>query len=357
MANGFAAADRLGTLRCMRSAIGLLFVLTVVPGVASAQWRALATGTDASLRGLSVVDARTVWASGTRGRVVRSVDGGSTWDVDTLPGADSLDLRAIHARSARVAHVAATAGRIYRTTDGGRTWMLTWQASDTSVFLDAIDFWDDRNGVALGDPIAGRFLVLLTRDGGDTWRVAPVQERPPTREGEAAFAASGSSLVVDSAGGVWIGSGGRAARLFYSPDRSRTWITFDSPFRQGSPSQGIFGLAAFEGRIYGVGGDYQHADSIAGNASVFSGDSTREWLPRASPPPRGYRSGVAAARARGGVVLLAVGPSGTDLSSDGGRSWTPFDPTGFHAVRASADGVFFASGSNGRIATFDSRSR
>ena len=340
------------TLRHVAGASSLLVVAT---GVLPAQWRPLTTGTDASLRGLSVVDARTVWASGTGGRVVHSTDGGSTWRVDTIPGAAALDIRAIHARSGRVAHVAATAGRIYRTTDGGRTWTRTWQATDTTVFLDAIDFWDDRNGVALGDPIAGRFLVLLTRDGGDTWREAPVHNRPPTVEGEAAFAASGSSLVVDTAGGVWIGSGGKSARLFYSRDRSATWITFDTPFRQGEPSQGIFSLAALDGRIFAVGGDYQQADSVRGNEGRFTGARERTWAEPASPPPRGYRSGIAAVRARGEVYLIAVGPGGSDQSANGGRSWSAFDSTGFHAVRASRDGVFYASGSGGRIALFDAR--
>lgn len=322
---------------------------------AAAQWRPLTTGTDASLRGLSVVNARTVWASGTGGRVVHTSDGGATWRIDTIPNASTLDLRAIHARNARVAHVAATAGRIFRTTDGGRTWRRTWQAPDTSVFLDAIEFWDDRHGVALGDPVGGRFLVLLTRDGGDTWRAASLEHRPATLDGEAAFAASGSSLLLDTAGGVWIGSGGRAARLFYSPDRSSTWIAIDTPFRQGGPSEGIFALTMLDGRIFAVGGDFQQPDSVRGNEGVFTGNPARVWLAPAKAPPRGYRSGVAAARAGSKVLLIAVGPGGSDLSSDEGRSWTPFDPLGFHAVRASRDGVFYASGSGGRIAVFDAR--
>jgi photosystem II stability/assembly factor-like uncharacterized protein len=214
---------------------------------------------------------------------------------------------------------------------------------------------DDRHGVALIDPVGGHFLILLTRDGGDTWRASSVEHRPPTLDGEAAFAASGSSLLVDTSGGVWVGSGGRAARLFYSGDRSTTWIAIDTPLRQGAPSEGIFSLAMLDGRIYAVGGDFQQPDSVRGNEGVFSGNPSRVWLPPAKEPPRGYRSGVAAARTRGGVRLIAVGPGGSDVSSDGGRSWTPFDPAGFHAVRASRDGVFYASGSGGRIAVFDAR--
>ena len=95
---------------------------------AQASWDTLKVETTASFRGLSVVDDRVVWASGTRGTVIRTTDGGNTWRVDSLPGAATFDLRGIHARNANVAHVAATAGRIWRTTDGGRTWSLRYQA-------------------------------------------------------------------------------------------------------------------------------------------------------------------------------------------------------------------------------------
>ncbi|HEX4933443.1 MAG TPA: hypothetical protein VFV33_09705, partial [Gemmatimonadaceae bacterium] len=228
-------------------------LLGVPPWTASplqAQWTPLASGTTASLRGLSVVDGRTAWASGTKGTVVHTTDGGATWIVSTIPEGARFDLRSVHARSARVAHVAATAGRIWRTTDGGATWSLRYQASDTTVFLDAIAFWDDANGMALGDPIGGRFFLLVTRDGGETWREVPFDERPVTHDGEAAFAASGSSLLLqgraDSAV-AWIGSGGLAARVHRSVNGGRQWVAYDTPVRQGESATGIFSVADVPG--------------------------------------------------------------------------------------------------------------
>ena len=156
-----------------RSGKGLTAVVVVAGTVAFPRtaaspqgtvWEILPSGTSASLRGLSVVDDSIAWASGTRGTVIRTLDGGNTWIADSIPGAGSMDLRAVSARSVLVAHAAATAGRIWRTTDGGRSWSLRYQAADTGVFLDALVFTDDSNGVALGDPIGGRFLVLVTRD-------------------------------------------------------------------------------------------------------------------------------------------------------------------------------------------------
>ncbi len=314
----------------------------------SAQWRTVSSGTTASLRGLSVVDAQTAWASGSRGTVVRTTDGGNSWQLVAPADAGALDFRSIHARNTRVAHAAATAGRIYRTTDGGATWSLRYQAADTSVFLDAIDFWDDQHGVALGDPMGGRFLLLVTRDGGDTWAEAPAESRPVTVEGEAAFAASGSSLIVDGMRGAWIGSGGKAAHLFRTSDRGATWSITDAPIRQGGAAEGIFSVALAGKSVMVVGGEYTQNDSTRANAAIYA-PGRKSWT-TPSISPRGYRSGVAAAR--GGKMLIAVGPGGSDVSDDGGLTWRAFDATGFHAIRASANGVFFATGSDGRIGVY-----
>ncbi|MCC6927661.1 MAG: hypothetical protein IT359_01610 [Gemmatimonadaceae bacterium] len=337
-----------------------LAALALPASRARAQWVPLTSGTNASLRGLSVVDGRTAWASGTRGTVIHTTDGGATWAVDTVAGAAAFDLRSVHARSARVAHVAATAGRIWRTTDGGKSWSLRYQARDTAVFLDAIAFWDDANGIALGDPIGGRFFLLVTRDGGDSWREAPFDERPIAERGEAAFAASGSSLLtLGSADSLvaLIGSGGSVARLHRSTNRLRQWVAYDTPIRQGESAAGIFSVAEVPGHgIMVVGGHYAQDDSTRGNAATtVSGPQWRLIDPKA---PRGYRSGVAFVQLPDGARIgIAVGPAGSDISLDSGVQWGAFDTVGYHAVRASRDGIFYASGSGGRVGRFDARSR
>lgn len=324
------------------------------PAAAGAQgWEALKAGTTASFRGLSVVDDRVAWASGTRGTVIRTTDGGDTWVADSIPGAATLDLRAIHARSAAVAHVAATAGRIWRTTDGGRTWSLRYQAADTAVFLDAIVFRDERNGIALGDPMGGRFLILVTTDGGDTWSEAPAMSRPEAKDGEAAFAASGTSIAL-AGGHAWLGTGGSVARIYRSTDIGRSWTAYPSSIPARAAAGGVFSVA-FADTLRGiaVGGDYERADSAAGTAS-FTTDGGRTWLPPVATP-RGYRSGVAVRRVGDQLLAIAVGTTGSDHSRDGGRTWSPLDATPFNAVQFAPSGVAFAVGGRGRVARLDSR--
>lgn len=337
-------------------AAGLFSTALVSATTGRAQsWELLKAETTASFRGLSVVDDRVVWASGTRGTVIHTSDGGDTWMVDSIDGAATMDLRAIHARNAQVAHVAATAGRIWRTTDGGRTWSLRYQSADTSMFLDALAFFDDRHGLALGDPIRGRFVILVTRDGGDTWTESPEASRPEAADGEAAFAASGTSLVLRNARFGWLGTGGTVARVFRTVDAGASWSGAPAGIPPRTGSGGVFSVA-FADTIHGVvvGGDYERPDSSAGTAA-FTADGGATWTPSASFP-RGYRSGVSIRRAAPDLLIaVAVGTTGGDVSRDGGRTWAPLDGTAFNAVQFAPSGAAFAVGGRGRVARLSIR--
>src|SRR4051812_22817133 len=157
------------------SSFAAAFVLLVTPRGVHAQWTTQASPVTVELRGVSVVSPRVVWASGVGGTVLRTTDGGAHWASTVIPGADSLDLRAIDATSATTAHALSIAdsSRIYRTTDGGKTWSRTWSATRKGTFLDALRFWDARHGIAMSDPVDGKFLLLVTNDGGERWEEIP----------------------------------------------------------------------------------------------------------------------------------------------------------------------------------------
>jgi photosystem II stability/assembly factor-like uncharacterized protein len=322
-----------------------------------AQWIPQQSSTTASLRGLSVVSSRVAWASGSGGTVIVTADGGATWIEHTVPGARTQDLRSIAAFDANTAVVAATAGDIWRTTNGGRSWSLVYKSADSAVFLDAIGFWDTPRGSAprglvVGDPIGGRFFILSSDDGGRSWRRAPSESRPLAQQGEGAFAASGSSLVMHGATHAWIGTGVRVARVFRTAEAGKTWTVATAPLADATPSSGVFAVSFADAlRGVAVGGDYDKATQREGTAAVTM-DGGITWV-AATDLPSGFRSGVAIVPGTDGATVVAVGTNGTDISFDGGRSWTLADTVGYHAVRFAPDGAGWASGGRGRVARFD----
>ena len=333
----------------------LIALLFACPAVAKAQWTSAPSGTDAEWRGLSTAGASVVWASGTRGRYARSTDGGRSWHVDSLPGNSALDLRAVHALDARRAWVMSAGeaekgqARIYRTTDAGAHWLLVYTTVQKGVFLDAIAFWDAQHGIAVSDPIDGRFFIVTTNDGGSTWsRVSP-DRLPAVLPGEAAFAASGTCLTIDGESNVWIGTGGASvARVYHSVDRGRTWSVAESPIHAGSASSGIFGLAFRDDRHgIAVGGDYQMVRGGLPNVALTD-DGGRSWRTARGSLPVGYLSAVSFVP--GSSSLIAVGLAGTALSSDGGESWRMVDSVGYNSVRFVDPNAGWAVGPKGRIA-------
>ncbi|KUN23454.1 oxidoreductase [Streptomyces antibioticus] len=341
-----------------------LAALTAVPAQAHGpehrvpHWELKDSGTpDVRFRGLSAVSRTTAWVSGTQGTVLRTTDGGATWRNVSPPGAQELQFRDIEAFDARRAVVLAIgegeASRVYRTEDGGATWTESFRNTDARAFYDCLTFLDRKHGLAMSDPVDGKFRILSTNDGGRSWNVLPSDGMPAALEGEAGFAASGQCLVSSGPKDVWLATGGAArARVLHSSDRGLTWTATDTPIPAGDPAKGVFALA-FRDRTHGlaVGGDYR-ADQASPQAGAVTGDGGRSWQPAATPPPA-YRSGVAwLPRSR--TAALAVGPTGTDLTTDGGRTWRTVDTGSYDTVDCTPDLGCWAAGEKGRVARLES---
>ncbi|MFI9306128.1 WD40/YVTN/BNR-like repeat-containing protein [Streptomyces triculaminicus] len=316
-------------------------------------WETKDTGTDARFRGLAAVGRSTAWLAGTKGTVLLTRDGGRGWRDVSPPGAGGLEFRDVEAFDARHAVVLAIgegeASRILRTDDGGASWTEAFRNTDPRAFYDCVTFFDHRHGIALGDPVDGRFRVLATGDGGRSWRPAPDEGMPAALPGEAAFAASGQCVVSSGGRDAWIATGGAAAsRVLHSADRGRTWTATTTPVPAGDPARGVFALA-FRDRAHGlaVGGDYRTGQPSPA-AAALSGDGGRHWT-TAPRPPAAYRSGVAWLP-RGRATAVAVGPTGSEVSTDGGRQWHGFDTGSYHTVACAPDGACWAAGEKGRAA-------
>ncbi|MFI7407856.1 WD40/YVTN/BNR-like repeat-containing protein [Streptomyces sp. NPDC049627] len=338
--------------------------LTAVPAQAhepehrAPHWEPKDTGSpEVRFRGLAAVSRSTAWLAGTRGTVLRTTDGGATWRNVSPPGAGELQFRDVEAFDARRAVVLAIgegeASRVYRTDDGGATWTESFRNTDARAFYDCMTFFDRRHGLAMSDPVDGRFRILSTGDGGRSWKVLPNEGMPAALEGEAGFAASGQCLVSSGPKDVWLATGGAArARVLHSGDRGLTWKAADTPVPAGDPARGVFALA-FRDRAHGlaVGGDYR-PDQASPQAAARTGDGGADWQPAATPV-RAYRSGVAwLPHSR--TAALAVGPTGTDLTTDAGRTWRTVDTGSYDTVDCTPDLGCWAAGEKGRVARLES---
>src|SRR5262245_1803420 len=311
----------------------IISIALVLLAIAQApSWVAQQSGVPARLRGVSASSERVIWASGSGNTILRSEDGGSTWKKLPSPTTDRLDFRDIDAVSDTTAYVMSIgngpASRIYKTTDSGATWVLRYANANPDAFFDAMAFWDEAHGIAVSDSVKGSFVIIRTDDGGATWTPVPADKLPPALPNEGAFAASGTNVAVFGTSHVWFGTGAAAtSRVLRSADRGQSWQIADTPLQSGA-SAGIYSVA-FRDALHGVivGGDYAKESEAVDNVAVTS-DGGKTWTLIREKPLHGFRS-VVRFLPGSRASLVAIGPLGTDLSTDDGRTWSAIDGPGF----------------------------
>jgi len=328
------------------------------------QWTPQQSNTTASLRGLSVVDANVVWASGTGGTFLRTIDGGATWQKGSVPGAEKVDFRDVHGVDAKTAYLLSigpgNSSRIYKTNDAGASWTQQYTEQNPKGFLDCMAFWDSTHGIALGDSVDGKFELLTTSDG-TTWAPLESKSVPEAHEGEGGFAASGTCIAVLSSGKgkrevwqAWFVTS-KYARVIHTVDSGKTWTAAETPLAAGDDAAGIFSIAVVDrDRLTIVGGNYK-APSGADKTAAVSQDGGKTWT-LSRKPPAGFRSGVAIVPDTPGPTAIAVGTTGIDYSLDHGGSWTHMDDTNLNSVAFSDAHHGWAVGGKGVILKFEGTS-
>jgi photosystem II stability/assembly factor-like uncharacterized protein len=319
-------------------------------------WNAEDSGTKSSLRGVHNVGQGVAWASGTKGVVLRSEDDGYLWQQCAIPaGAGELDFRGVWAWDANHA-VALSSGPgsasgLYETTDGCAHWRLLFTNPDGAGFWDAVAFWNQQQGIVLGDPVKGRFVVYRTSDGGEHWSRDDSPGLNADARGEGVFAASNSALALSPGGAdIYFGTGGPGgARIFHfhsgNQSNSGNWTSSKLPFAHGSDATGVFSLAFRDSRhAVAVGGDYKQPNERGGTAA-WTSDGGLTWT-AASGPPAGYRSAAGWSQKLHGWI--AVGPTGSDISYDDGKTWKQFDKSNWNALS-----LPWAAGPQGKIAALN----
>ncbi|MFB9843007.1 WD40/YVTN/BNR-like repeat-containing protein [Mucilaginibacter ginsenosidivorans] len=332
-------------MKKLRYYIGLLLFCITAAQVKAQRIETLQQGKPASFRGLSVVDDKVAWVSGSRGTVALTNDGGKTWDWKQVKGFEKSDFRDIEAFSDKEAIImsSGTPALILKTTDGGNNWQVKYNNADSAYFFDAMDFDTPKHGLVLGDPIAGKFVLMETNDGGETWH--PFKNPPEALPGEAAFAASGTCLRI-SCGLTYITTGGSAARLLTYHGK-KSWDYQDAPLPHSKPSQGGFSFVCGNDRGIMVGGDYakdKRADSVSAT------QLTRNIFEPAEKGPAGFQSCV---EYISGKIFLSTGTPGSNITTDGGKTWSKIDDASYNVCRKAKHGsLVLLAGDKGRIGIF-----
>ena len=211
------------------------------------------------------------------------------------------------------------------------------------VFYDAMTFWNENEGIAMGDPTDGCLSIIITRDGGDYWEKLSCDVLPPTEIGEAAFAASNSNIATYN-DHAWIATGGKRARVFHTPDKGKTWNVYDTPIVQGKAMTGIYSIDFFdEKRGVIFGGDWERKAFNEGNKAITV-DGGKTWKLISNGDGPGYRSSVKFVPGGEGEELIAVGSEGIDYSNDFGKTWRSLNKEGFYAIEFLNDSIAFVGG-------------
>jgi photosystem II stability/assembly factor-like uncharacterized protein len=241
----------------------------------------------------------------------------------------------------------ASPALLFRTVDGGKSWDLVYTETDENAFYDAMAFWDDQEGIAMGDPTDDCLSIIITRDGGKSWNKVSCDDLPDAAEGEAAFAASNTNIAI-SGDHAWIASGGTRSRIWHSADRGISWEVFETPMKQGGTMTGMFTVDFYdEQRGITFGGDWENKPNATGNKAVTS-DGGKTWTLLTDGSGPGYRSCVQYMPGKDGHEIIAVGIPGVIFSPDGGEHWQLVSDEDFYTVRLYDQNLAWLAG-NGKL--------
>ena len=235
---------------------------------------------------------------------------------------------------------------LYKTGDNGLM-ELVYKEIHEKVFYDAMTFWNDQEGIAIGDPTDDCMSVIITRDGGISWTKLSCDALPSAMDGEAAFAASNTNIAVVG-DKTWIATGGKTSRILFSSDKGKTWDVFETPMINGEATTGIYSIDFYDDMTgFAIGGDYTKPENTHAN-KIVTADGGKTWKTVADSEEPGYRSCVQYVPNGDGNSLIAIGFKGIDYSNDKGKSWKHLSDEGFYTIRFLNDSVAYAAG-KGRI--------
>ncbi len=286
-----------------------------------------------SIRAIQVIDENTLFFAGSNGKTGKTVDGGKTWDIQTIVYQDSIkpSFRSITKnKDAYFALSIANPALLYKISDSNK---IVYTENHEKVFYDSMKFFSNGlDGIAVGDPVDDCPSIIMTNDGGDTWKKLSCEGLPKFEEGEAFFAASNTNIEIIN-NTVWIASGGAKSRIIKSTDRGNTWKIIETPIIQGNGPQGIYSIDFYdENNGFIIGGDYSKANDNCKNKAITR-DGGETWTIVADNENPNYKSCVQYIPNGKGKEIFAVGKTGISYSNDYGNTWKKLSDKGFYSIQ------------------------
>ena len=286
-----------------------------------------------STRAIVAIDKNTMYFTGANAKFGFTIDAGKSWNIQDVIFQDSIkpEFRSIVKNGDNIFILSvADPALLYKIVDSKPE--LVYTENHPKVFYDSMVFFDDQNGIAIGDPTDDCLSIIRTTDGGNLWHKIDCNNLPKVAEGEAAFAASNTNIAIVNST-VWIVTGGAKARVFKSTDKGVNWHVFETPIIQGDGPQGIYSVDFIDeenGII--IGGDYSNPEGNKQNKAITK-DGGKTWTLVADEQDPDYRSCVQYVPNTDGQEIFAVGKMGISFSNDAGMSWKKISSTDYYTIQ------------------------
>ena len=233
---------------------------------------------------------------------------------------------------------------LYKTGNNGNM-DLVYMEEGEGVFYDAMTFWNDKEGIAVGDTVGDCFSIIITRDGGHSWQKLSCEMLPEKIEQEGAFAASNTNIKIIG-DKTWIAT---TKRMLFSSDKGKTWRIQETPILSQEAAQGIYSIDFWDENIgFAIGGDYTYPEGNLANKAITK-DGGQTWNLIADGQNPEYKSCVQFVPNSEGKEIIALGFTGISYSNDTGETWKELSKESFYTIQFLNDSIAYAAGKN-RIA-------
>lgn len=300
-----------------------------------------------NIRAITFLDTNTLAFAGTHG-TFGTVDLPSKKIRSNVQKFDSIypEFRAVANTSTDFFMLSVASPALIYKTGGNGKMELVYKEEGEDVFYDAMLFWNDDEGLAIGDGSNGCLAIVITRNGGNTWSKIDCSELPKLQGDVGAYAASNTNIEVKG-DKAWIMTS--KEEIVVTNDKGKTWEKIRTPIEIKEQYQGIYSIDFYdENNGYGIGGDFSKPALNKSN-KIQTKDGGQTWQLVADNAEPGYKSCVQYVPNSDADKLVTVGFTGISVSNNGGLGWSTISDEGFYTIRFLNDSIAYAAGKN-RIA-------